>query len=347
MPVPFALCAYSVPHLMGYLKTRDGELCPAPLTPLQLMDTAVELGLSGVEFPLSSLVPSFDGARIQTDEITYDVTRELATRGLRIVADYGAILDHDADHLRDYLTLAAGVGATTVRTVLSHLLCGDRRKLAGGWEAHRDALAARLREVLPHAESLGICIAVENHQDATSEDLLILAEQVKHSPSFGVTLDAGNPLAVCEDPVTFTKRIEHIIRHVHMKDYTIHFAPEGYRLVRCAAGDGVVDFPAILKIVRANGHEVLPAIEIAAQATRTIPFLEEDWWNHYPASQRAYLTGALRVLWAQGRPQAEPYSSAWERGEASPSVCAEEWDIVRRSALYFRTGEESGQFSIL
>lgn len=333
--LPFALCGYSLPHVMGYLKTKGGEACAEPLTPLGLMEAAQELGLSGVEFSLASLVPSFDGAKVQTSELTMDIKAELAARDLSLVADYGAILNTDADHLRVYLTQAANAGAKVVRVVLSHLLCGDRRTLEGGWNAHRDALAARLREVLPHAEALGVCIAVENHQDATSDDLLTLAEWVKHSPAFGVTLDTGNPLAVGEDPVEFAQRIAPIIRHVHLKDYTIHFAPEGYRLVRCAAGDGVIDFPTILQIVRANGHEVLPALESAAQATRTIPLLEADWWAHYPPEQSQYLVAALRVLWEKGRPQDEPYSSAWERGADSETVCAEEWDILHRSAAYF------------
>lgn len=31
-----------------------------------------------------------------------------------------------------------------------------------------------------------------------------------------------------------------------------------------------------------------------------------------------------------------PYSSAWERGEGSAVVVAEEWDLVRRSVEYFQ-----------
>jgi hypothetical protein len=99
----------------------------------------------------------------------------------------------------------------------------------------------------------------------------------------------------------------------------------------------VVDFPAILEIVRANGHGVLPGIEIAAQATRTIPFLEDDWWACYPERPTTSLVAALRLLWEKGRPAEEPYSSAWERGEDSEAVSAEEWAIVRKSAEYFRT----------
>jgi hypothetical protein len=99
----------------------------------------------------------------------------------------------------------------------------------------------------------------------------------------------------------------------------------------------VVDFPAILQIIRGNGHDVVPGIEVAAQATRTIPLLEPDWWACYPPVPTTRLLGALRLLWEKGRPAQEPYSSAWERGEDSATVSAEEWDVVRRTVLYFRS----------
>src|SRR5207253_10391365 len=107
--------------------------------------------------------------------------------------------------------------------------------------------------------------------------LIRLAEMSGNSPAFGVTLDTGNPLSVGEEPVEAARRLAPLIRHVHLKDYTIHFAPEGYRLVRCAAGAGVIDFLEILRIVRESAHDVIPGIEIAAQHTRTIPLLEEGW----------------------------------------------------------------------
>lgn len=335
-PIPIALAAYGLPHSMGYLATKASQKRAAPMTPLDLMELAQSEGLAGVEFPLLALVPSFDGAVVRVSDAAYDIAAELRSRGLHLIADYGALLDNDLAHLKDYLALAAKTDANVVRTTLSHILCGDRRTLAGGWAAHVDALVERLQLLLPFAEDLGICIAVENHQDATTEDLLELAERTGYSRAFGITLDTGNPLAVGQDPVEAASKLAHIIRHVHLKDYTIHFAPEGYRLVRCADGDGVVDFPAILAAVRANGHDVRPAIEIAAQATRTVPILEPGWWAEYPPRDSLDLLPALRILWEKGRPADEPYSSAWERGEDSDTIAAEELDLVRRSVAYFR-----------
>ena len=334
--IPYALTAYGLPHSMGYLPTKSGIKRPVPLSLVDLMDLAQSEGLAGVEFPLLSLVPSFDGALVDVGKAQQDIAGEVKRRGLRLIADYGALLDNEPDHLKEYLALAARTGANVVRATLSHILCGDRRHLAGGWSAHLAALAERLNAVLPFAEALGVCIAVENHQDATTEDLLELAERTDNHRAFGITLDTGNPLAVGQDPVEAARQLAPIIRHVHLKDYTVHFSPEGYRLVRCAAGDGAVDFPAILEAVRKNGHDVLPGIEIAAQATRTIPLLDAGWWAEYPPREARQLIPALQVVWKHGRPFGEPYSSAWERGEESDAVAAEEIDVVRRSAAYFR-----------
>jgi sugar phosphate isomerase/epimerase len=328
-PLPYVLTAFGLPHRMGYLPTRAGERHPTPMSLQALMDAATAFGLAGIEAPLPA---ASDGESIGVD---------MAARGLKLVADMPGLLDVEPEVFANGLRAGARAGATIVRSTLSTVLCGDRRVLTDGWEARLDLLTRRLREVLPIALDLGLSIAVENHQDATTEDLLRLADRLDHSPAFGITLDAGNPLAVGQEPVEAAQALAPLIRHLHLKDYTVHFAPEGYRLVRCAAGDGVVDFPAILAIVRRNGHSMLPGIEIAAQATRTIPILDAGWWACYPPRDVTAVLPALRLLWQHGQPADRPYSSAWERGESSEVVAMEEWDLVERSVAYFRRIEQS------
>jgi sugar phosphate isomerase/epimerase len=289
------------------------------------MDRAVKLGTAGVELPLP-----------YPDVIPTDAFREaLDSRNLRFVADFMVLLGANADTFRDYLKRSASVGAKVVRAMISTSLCGDRRGIEEGWEARLQAVASRLKEVLPLAEDLGIAVAMENHQDAATEDFVRLAEMV-NSPAFGVTFDTGNPLSVGQDPVEAARKLAPWIRHVHLKDYTVHFAPEGYRLVRCAAGDGCVDFPAILKILKAAGRELLPGIEVAAQPTRTIPIFDPGWWECHEGRPAADFAKALAVVWEHGRPKDESYSSAWERGEASSVVAEEEWAVLKKSVEYFR-----------
>lgn len=331
--LPMALNAYGLPHLMGYLATVAGEKHPAPLGVVGLMDAAATLGIAGVDIP----VLSYGGRETLPKEALRDA---LTARNLRIVAEGMFLRGGEIVDWREYIETAAFVGAKTARAICSPLLCGDRRpvKESGGWAAYRERVAGRLREILPIAEAHGIAFALENHQDSTSDDLLWLYETTGKSSAFGVCLDTGNPLAVGEGPVEFARRVAPLLRHLHLKDYTIHFCPEGYRLVRCAAGTGCVDFPTILEIARTqSGYDaLLPGIEIAAQQTRTIALLEEWWRAEYPPEQSRFLPEALRVLWKHGRSMNEPYSSAWERGEDSAIVSAEEWRLAKESVKYFR-----------
>jgi sugar phosphate isomerase/epimerase len=328
----FALTAYSLAHVTGYLPTRDGRPCAEPLDAAGLMDAVAEMGLDAVEIPLPATDPQAVGP----------LGAALRERGLGVVTDYLVIDERGDESFLQFLRASARLGAKVVRATMSGILCGDRRTLPGGWPARLDAVARTLRDVLPEAHDLGLCVTLENHQDATADDFLELADRVDGHPAFGVCLDTGNPLAVGEGPVETARRLAPLIRHAHLKDYTMHFCPEGYRLVRCAAGRGVIDFAAILDVLSQNGHEVLPGIEVAWQATRTIPVFDQAWWAHYPSRDVTKLLPALRLLWEKGRPASEPYSSAWERGESSGAVCAEEWDVLRRSVEYFKENFSGG-----
>jgi sugar phosphate isomerase/epimerase len=310
---------------MGYLETTSGQKPEKPVSIFGLMDWAREKNLSGVDIPL----PAAHSAE--------EINDALEERGLRLVAECMALLSQSAEENVAAIVKAQKAGARVVRFCLSGVLEGKRAQVPGGWAAHREALASRMREILPVAEGLGVSLAFENHQDADTSDFLWLYEKSGQSGAFGVCLDTGNPLAVGEDPIEATRVLAPLIRHVHLKDYTIHFAPEGYRLVRCAAGTGVVDFSRILPIVCANGFsDLLPGIEIAAQATRTIPIMEPSWWESFATRDVGTLLGPLGILWKKGIPADRPYSSAWERGEGSQAVLAEEWAILEQSVAYFR-----------
>jgi sugar phosphate isomerase/epimerase len=320
---------------MGYISLASGQVNERPWSAMDLLQKAGDLGLGGIEVPLAAKVPSFEGRIVELPPVSDDLAGVLRDRQLALIADFGILIDHSADELIQYVRRAHLLGARVVRAIISNLLCGDRRPLSEGWAQRLRATARRLSEVLPVAEDLGICIAVENHQDASVDDLLDLAEMVHHSSAFGVTLDTGNPLATGEDPVEACRRLAPIIRHVHLKDYTIHFAPDGYRLVRCAAGEGVVDFPAILRILSEHGHPLRPGIEIAAQSARTIPILDPSWWTTYPARDARQLLPVLRLLWGRGVPADVPFATVWESAGESRAVLADEWKLVQQSAAYF------------
>jgi sugar phosphate isomerase/epimerase len=290
-----------------------------------LMDRAAGAGLRGVEFPPEDCLPSVTPEEFRR-------ARECASaRNLGVVAD-GGIIEEGA--LRRWIIQATGVGARVLRVIVSGILGGNRREMRGGWPAHLARAREALRAVRPLAEAHDVTIAVENHQDITSEELCRLCEEVGGS-HIGITLDTGSTLAVAESPLAFARRVKPFVRNVHLKDYHVFLSATGYRLSTCAIGDGVIDFPALFDLF-ADQPELPMSIELGARQARHVELLEEDWWQDYPRRITQDLLEALRVVFPKAKPAGDDYRIPHERGEGLEALREYELAEFRRSAEYLQ-----------
>ena len=186
------------------------------------------------------------------------------------------------------------------------------------------------------ARDAGIRIGLEDHQDFGSEELLAFAAEA--GENVGIVLDTGNPLAVGEDPVAFTERVASRLFHVHLKDYRAQITTEGYRLARCAIGDGCVPFDAIVDVI-ARGAGALPvtaSIEPAALDVRHIRLFTEDWWRGYPARDARELAMALGRVQRHRLGDGDDWRTPWEREAPHDELIAYERDHLARSLAFVR-----------
>ncbi len=318
--MPVGVCAYS------FNTGHDAS---------ELMDMADEHGLSGVEFPPDDCLPDLSPASLARARTRAE------ENGLFVVADGGQV---EGEMLRRLIPAAAGLGASTLRVVMSGVLGGDRRPLSGRWNAHLASCRDILREVLPLAEEHGVTIAVENHSDATSHDMRWLCEELD-SAQIGITLDVGNVLAVCEEPFGYTKRILPYLRHVHLKDYTIHPSDEGYRIARCSLGSGVVDYPGLLSLIDGYRDQPGPAdqpggitktIELGAIYARHVRMLMDDYWAEYPDRDIRDTLPFLRLYWSHVRPVGEDWRTPREKDESTEALKAYETREFEESVAYLK-----------
>jgi sugar phosphate isomerase/epimerase len=313
--VPVGLCVYGIAYTAGFAGRGTPRANPHPVDAIGFLDLAAKLGLSAVEVPFGYIHPQEDEGALRA------YIAEAEARGLRVISAGLAI---ETEPFRRHLALCQRLGIKTVRCVLSSVLCGDRRPIGGldGWQRHLDQKIAILKELAPVAEDAGVRIGVENHQDATSADLVYLCQSV-NSPNVGVTLDTGNPLAVGEDPVIFARTILPYLVHVHLKDYRMTPSPEGYRIFHCAIGAGVVDYPALFELFRTK-DDLVCNIEMAALGERNIRLLTGEYWAcHTPRS----IADLLPVL--QMREQSEidvEWRTAWELEQDSTMAS---WEMER------------------
>ena len=113
------------------------------------------------------------------------------------------------------------------------------------------------------------------------------------------------------------------MRHVHLKDYNVQFTDEGYRLVRCAIGDGAVPFREMIAIL-AEHHETLTAVlELGALEARHVRLLTPEWWNGYPPKRPPRSPPASRRRRHRRLPDDADYRTPWERGDDGALVAYE------------------------
>ena len=290
------------------------------ISPRELMDKAINAGLEGVELP----------AFLMEVEDATSVARYAYERGLFITLETEG---YDPNKLASAIDLGAQLGAGTIRTMVGGAkLGGDRRPVAGRWQSFLQAVLAGLRAATAIAERAGVNLAVENHQDLASEELLWLSKSIG-SQRFGITLDTGSTLATAEEPVDFARRVAPYVQNVHLKDYQVYMCNEGYRLVRCPLGQGVVDFPALFHLLSEACPHVSMSIELGALEARHVRVLAGDYWPDYPPRSAAQLAHVLRFVMDNARPSGD-WRTPYERNETVEAIIAYEDQQLDASLAY-------------
>ncbi|TIS64535.1 MAG: sugar phosphate isomerase/epimerase [Mesorhizobium sp.] len=224
---------------------------------------------------------------------------------------------------------ARSLGAKTIRLGLTPVLCGDRNAWGEKWGELNASIRSALQQWGPRAEAEGRVLAIENHQDFGSAELVAFCET--GGRAVGITFDTGNTFPVAEAPLDFTRRVAPYVRHVHLKDYRVQFTGEGYRLVRCAIGDGAVPFRELAALLGDLHDELTAVLEPGALEARHVRFLSDDWWNGYPPKTAREFAACLAAAQENRLPGDADFRTPWERGDDGALV-SYELDMIRRSA---------------
>jgi 3-oxoisoapionate decarboxylase len=230
------------------------------------------------------------------------------------------------------LRSARFLNAHVIRYGLTTVLCGDRHALGDKWTELVGTVRAALAEHGPRARDEGRSLAIENHQDFSSAELTAFCEEAR---GVGVCLDTGNAFPVAEAPLDFTRRVAPYVRHVHLKDYRAQFTDEGFRLVRCAIGDGAVPLPRMLDMLAEHHPKMTAVLEPGALEARHVRLLRPEWWMGYAPKGAPELAACLASLRVNRLPDDADFRTPWERGE-DDAIEAYELAMIRRSAENMR-----------
>ena len=319
-----SLNPYGLTYTVGLQAAGTPRANPNPIGLKGFIAIVREAGLCAIELDHRWLTPL-------SDPELAGLRQEL--EGLQPICSFW--LAHEpGETLEQAVRCCAGVGAGILRFHLTPVLEGGRACWGQRWQE----MLAHARDTLTRESSrvadAGLTLAIENHQDLGSEELVEITEGL--GPHAGICFDTGNAFSVGEDPVAFVRRAVHRIRHVHLKDYVAQFTTEGYRLVRCAIGDGAVPFQEIAAVLRESVTPLVASIEPGALESRHIRLFTPDWWNGYrprDGSELGVMLGRLRGTALGNDADAR---TPWEAGEEGDAVVAYEIAQVRRSVANVR-----------
>jgi 3-oxoisoapionate decarboxylase len=183
-----------------------------------------------------------------------------------------------------------------------------------------------LKWVKPILEKENVELAIENHKDWRTEELL---KALNHfgSEHIGVTLDFGNSIALMEDPLETLGALAPFTFSTHIKDMALQESPEGFLMAEVPLGQGVLDLPKMVKVCRSYRKNMRFNLEMITRDPLIIPCLEKQFWSTMPDTKASELAGILSMVKAKHRelPRVSPL-------DTEELLAAEENNIIQSLA---------------
>jgi sugar phosphate isomerase/epimerase len=261
-------------------------LHPLQLDPMQLMRWAKDHGADGVHF---SGLETRDQACVDTAYLL-DLAAFAKENGMylewggaqHIPRDTASWAKKELLELnRGAVAQAATLGARVVRSCSGGLMRWqpDSPMTETLLEETAGALLAQKQMWLDH----NVILAIETHFEFTSFELVRLFERCNAIPEawLGVCLDTMNCLTMLEDPVLAARRLLPWIVCTHLKDGGITLGPEGLASFPVPIGSGVIDFPAILRLLQLLPAEVNLSVE-GHGGSFPLPIFDPSFVSKFP-----------------------------------------------------------------
>ena len=221
---------------------------PRQMSTFELIELIVSLGLEGIHLD-DGVLESFDP--VYLDEVRAAAAGHNLYLEYNFSMDFGGLgigVQHD---FTEALEIAQALGADIVKVSmdLQRPRPVSASRFAPAVMAQIESFAVQLRHAAPPAEDAGIRIAVENHCDSFSDEILWLLDKVNH-PFVGACIDTVNALHVTEDPMAAIEKLAPRAFTNHFRDDRIEFQRWGFKLVGAAVGEGDIDMQRALQLFR-------------------------------------------------------------------------------------------------
>jgi 3-oxoisoapionate decarboxylase len=220
------------------------------MTLFEMMDYIQTLGLEGLHLDAKALD--------RMDKDYFEQVRQYAKdRDLYLEFNFALKSGHYDSavqfEIADGIAIAHAIGADITKIGMN--LKRPRPVAAGKF--HPDIMAQlktvvnKVTAVLDQVEKTGIKLALENHTDAFSEEVLWVLDRIGHS-LVGACIDTVNGIHVTENPITAVENLAPRAFTNHFRDNKIVITPWGLKFTGAAVGEGDLDMKRACELIRQN-----------------------------------------------------------------------------------------------
>lgn len=147
-------------------------------------------------------------------------------------------------------------------------------------------IVTNFKKNIPTIEKYGMKIAIENHCDLFSDEVIWIVEQLNH-PLIGACCDTINSLVMSEGVKECVDKMAPYCYCVHFCDNRVFADPDGTHSLGCAIGDGDIDVVEIMKILREKAPEELDTIDLEIELPLSGYTLEDGRKEEITAMQKS------------------------------------------------------------
>ncbi len=271
---------------------RQTGLSPA----LALLEESHQLGAGGIMADLSS-----------KDTETISQFRKRAE-------DYGMFIEasvmlpksaEDTARFEKDVQLALVAGATLARTVIMPGRRYEQFKSLQEFRDFRQRGQQALERAAPILSRHKFRLAVENHKDERISEKLETLKQVG-SEFIGICVDVGNSFTLLEDPLDTVRAFAPFALTVHIKDQAVREYPQGFLFADAALGQGFLDLPQIIQILRKANPSIHFNLETITRDALEVPLLTPGFWSTLPDVPAAELARTLSFIKGHASPRPFP-----------------------------------------
>jgi sugar phosphate isomerase/epimerase len=257
--------------------------------PIALLEHCHTLGAGGIQTPLGV-----------GDDDYPDRLRSAAERYGMFVEGIAGLPGSEAaaERFDVEVRTAKRAGANVIRVVM---LPGRRYEEFKSADAYRQSVQRGLKSLElaePVAARHGVRLALENHKGQRVPERLKVLNRFS-SEHLGACVDVGNSFALLEDPLEAVRAYAPWAAAVHLKDQAVREYEEGFLFADAALGDGFLDLPAMVAILKEANPAVQFSLETITRDPLKVPCLAEPYWATFGDVPGSDLARTLRIVRAK------------------------------------------------